>query len=140
MPNESVSALLKAQVIQRAKGCCEYCQSQASFSPQPFSIEHILPVSKGGHSTLDNLALSCQGCNNHKYIQTHGIDPITGYEVALFHPREDDWHRHFAWSSDYSLMIGLSPTGRATIDTLRLNRDGVKNLRQLLITAGKHPP
>jgi 5-methylcytosine-specific restriction endonuclease McrA len=58
------SSSLKAEVAQRAKDCCEYCRSQAKFSPDPFSIEHIVPRSQGGETNSTNLALSCQGCNN----------------------------------------------------------------------------
>jgi 5-methylcytosine-specific restriction endonuclease McrA len=62
-----ISPSLKAEVAQRARNCCEYCRSQAQFSPDPFSIEHIMPRSVGGLSNSANLALSCQGCNNRKY-------------------------------------------------------------------------
>lgn len=37
-------------------------------------------------------------------------------------------------------IIGLTPTGRASVIALQLNRDGVVNLRQALFTLGKHPP
>ncbi|MCP4657958.1 MAG: HNH endonuclease [bacterium] len=40
-----------------------------SFSTHDFSIEHIVPIQKGGESTLDNLALACQGCNNFKFTR-----------------------------------------------------------------------
>jgi len=38
------------------------------------------------------------------------------------------------------LIIGLTPTGRATVEVLKLNREGLVNLRQVLYAAGKHPP
>ena len=65
-----ITTLLKKTIVERAKGCCEYCQSQAKFATQAFSVEHIKPQSKGGKTTQDNLALACQGCNNHKYNKT----------------------------------------------------------------------
>ncbi|MDX2285233.1 MAG: HNH endonuclease [Bacteroidia bacterium] len=40
-------------------GCCEYCKSQAAFATYSFSIEHIIPLSKGGTHDLSNLALAC---------------------------------------------------------------------------------
>ncbi|MDF5724675.1 MAG: HNH endonuclease signature motif containing protein [Rhizonema sp. PD37] len=52
-------------MVARAKGCCEYCYIQVKFATQSFSLEHILPRYKGGETSLENLALSCQGCNNH---------------------------------------------------------------------------
>jgi hypothetical protein len=36
--------------------------------------------------------------------------------------------------------VGITPTGRATIDALNLNRSGVKNIRRLLVMADLHPP
>ncbi len=37
-------------------------------------------------------------------------------------------------------VIGLSPTGRATVSKLQLNREPVVNFRRILIKAGEHPP
>jgi hypothetical protein len=36
-------------------------------------------------------------------------------------------------------MIGITATGRATVEALKLNRHGVVNLRKLLIMADSHP-
>jgi hypothetical protein len=110
------------------------------FATQSFSIEHILPRYKGGETTFDNLALSCQGCNNHKHTKTQGIDPVTEQVAPLFHPRQQSWREHFAWSADYTLIIGLTPTGRATVKELQLNRVGLVNLRRVLFALGEHPP
>lgn len=54
MPDQRVTNQLRQQVGERAKGCCEYCLSQAQFSPQAFSVEHIYPRSLGGMTHLDN--------------------------------------------------------------------------------------
>jgi hypothetical protein len=140
MPDQRVTSELRQRVIARAHGCCEYCRSQARFATASFSIEHILARAKGGSTTLENLALACQGCNNHKYDKTEAFDPVSNQLARLCHPREDRWDTHFTWSDDFTLIIGLTPTGRATVSTLLLNREGVINLRRLLYTAGKHPP
>src|SRR5262245_49002441 len=126
-------------VLARARGCCEYCRSQERFATQPLSIEHIQPRSQQGQTRPDNLALACQGCNNHKYNKTHGTDPVTGERVPLFHPRKQRWRRHFTWDEDRTLVIGLTPTGRATVETLHLNREGLVNLRRVLYAANEHP-
>lgn len=140
MPEEHVTAEQKNFVAQRAKDCCEYCQYQAQFSPDPFSIEHIIPRGRGGPSHLSNLALSCQGCNNRKYISVESTDPVTGKTVPLYHPRQQRWNDQFAWSEDYTLVLGLTQTGRATVEKLQLNRSGIVNLRRILVRAGEHPP
>jgi len=135
-----ISDSRKKQVAERARLYCEYCLSQSDFSPDSFSVEHIIPVSKSGSNDLDNLAYSCQGCNNRKYIHTEAIDPVTNTVIRLFHPREDRWSDHFQWSTDQSMIIGLTPSGRATVEKLDLNRKGVVNLRHVLTLIGEHPP
>lgn len=135
------TARQKQAVARRASDACEYCRSQARYSPDPFSVDHILPRAGGGADhRLENLALSCQGCNNRKYTSTNAADPATGEATPLFHARRQRWSEHFAWNADYSLVIGLTPTGRATVAKLQLNRDGVVNLRRVLRTMNQHPP
>lgn len=140
MADRRVSPAQKRRVEERAGGCCEYCRSQVAYSAQPFSVEHIDPAQDEGGELLENLALACQGCNNHKYAKTQAPDPETAKVVPLFHPRQQRWSEHLAWNEDCTLVIGVTPTGRATVATLQLNRPGVVNLRRLLFAAGKHPP
>jgi hypothetical protein len=126
-------------VTRRAGGCCEYCRSPLAFATQSFAVEHILPRHKGGSDGLDNLALSCDGCNEHKHTKTEAPDPLNGAVVPLFHPRRQRWHDHFEWTADFTRINGRTPTGRATVDALRLNRLGLVNLRGVLHAAGHHP-
>ena len=140
MRERRVPAHLKGLVVERARGCCEYCRSQARFAIQSFSTEHSVPTSRDGKTTLDNLALACQGCNNHKYTKTEARDPVSDKVVLLYHPRRHRWHDHFTWSDDFTLVIGLTPIGRATIEALHLNREELINLRRVLHAMGEHPP
>jgi hypothetical protein len=86
------------------------------------------------------LALSCQGCNNHKYNKIKGIDTITQEDVELFHPRNQTWTEYFSWSDGVLEILGKNATGRVTVEELKLNRQELKNLRKLLADIGKHPP
>jgi hypothetical protein len=135
-----ISARLRRLVKERANSCCEYCISQEAYSPDPFSVEHIIPFDAGGHSVEENLALASQGCNNLKYNKTSAVDPVTLQDASLFNPRTNHWPEHFTWNLDFSELIGLTPTGRASIEGLRLNREHIANLRLVLIVVGKHPP
>ncbi len=139
MAKTPVQAALRGAVKARSHSCCEYCLSQEEFSPDTFSVDHILPIAKGGAGTSDNLANACQQCNNHKYASTDAIDPLTGEVAPLYHPRQDRWSDHFAWNEDATQIIGITATGRATVIKLHLNRTGVVNLRRLLRTQGLHP-
>ena len=135
-----VSASIRRKVEDRAKKLCEYCQSPLEFSSDPFSVEHIFPISKGGTDNLENLALACQGCNGHKSTKTEAFDEISQTTAIFYNPRKDVWNEHFVWSEDFTEIIGKTAKGRVTVEVLKLNRQRVKNLRRVLILAGEHPP
>lgn len=135
-----ISAASRREVEKRAKRLCEYCQSPLDFSSDPFSIEHILPTSKGGADDSENLALACQGCNGHKFTKTEAYDQISRTTAHFYNPRKDVWNEHFVWSEDFTEIVGKTAKGRVTVKTLKLNRQSVKNLRRLLVLAGEHLP
>lgn len=130
---------VKILVRERANACCEYCKSPARFSPAPFSIEHIYARIWGGSDTLDNLAFSCQGCNNYKFTCFEWPDPQSGEVVAIFHPRHQNWKDHFEWDESCTLVVPLTSTGRATLARLKLNREELIDLRRVLVASGEHP-
>ncbi len=137
---EYVAARLRRLVAERARGRCEYCLSPESFATQSFVMEHVRPISRGGDTVLGNLAFACPGCNAHKYNKTLAPDPVDGEMSALFNPRLQQWRDHFKWNEDFTEIIGLTPSGRATVRSLVMNRAGVMNLRGALFAIGKHPP
>lgn len=140
MTETRISTSQRARVVERARGCCEYCLAQERYSPDSFSVEHIIPLSKGGTSSLENLAFACQGCNNRKYASIEALDPVSQKTTPLYHPRQHEWREHFVWSDDGAHILGLTPIGRATVEKLQLNRSGLVNLRRILVSAGEHPP
>ena len=135
-----ISPAKRKAVEERAKGLCEHCLCTQDFSPQPFTLEHIIPKSKNGSDNLENLALACSACNNSKYDKTTGFDPLTRQTVLLYHPRKDRWEKHFMWNSDFTEIIGLTKIGRATVVSLKLNRERIVRIRKALYLLGKHPP
>ncbi len=140
MSDRKPTARQKQRVYDRARGVCEYCLSPANHSSDYFSIEHIHPRILGGTNQISNLALSCQGCNSHKFTHTTAIDPMNGTLAPLFHPRRDRWAEHFVWNEDFTRVIGRTPTGRATTEHLHLNREGLINQRILFGLAKRRPP
>lgn len=137
--SDGVAEEIRLLVRRRADSCCEYCLSQLDYSPDPFCVEHIWPRTLHGSNDPGNLAYSCLGCNSRKYVATDAIDPMTGARVALYHPRHDAWVDHFTWESNQTLIVGTSATGRATVERLELNREGVVNLRRVLRACGIGP-
>ena len=105
-----------------------------------FTIDHVIPLTKSGIDTFDNLALACFHCNRRKGDKLTVLDPVTGEEVLLFNPRRNVWNEHFIWSADKLFIIGLIPIGRATVEALQFNRERVINIRAADIAAGRHPP
>ncbi len=103
-------------------------------------MEHILPRSLGGSDDRENLAASCYRCNEFKGAKTDAIDPETGQLAPLFHPRRQVWAEHFAWVNGGTHVIGITPTGRATVIALRLNNDNQVEARSIWIEFGWHPP
>jgi len=140
VPNSKIPVAVQKLVKRRAKGYCEYCLAPFGFSPDTFQFDHILPKSKGGTTTPDNLAWADGGCNGFKYNKLNHIDPLTQASTRLYHPRVDTWQDHFQWSEDETMIIGTTPIGRATVDLLKVNRMGNINLRKLLVSVGLHPP
>jgi hypothetical protein len=102
--------------------------------------EHILPEAWGGQTIEANLWLACTGCNGHKSDRTEALDPDTGEMVALFHPRQQRWSEHFAWTPEGDRIIGLTPTGRATVKALQLNREALVRSRRIWVAVGLYPP
>jgi hypothetical protein len=110
-----------------------------SATPQiSFHIEHVTARQHGGGDRPENLALACDRCNAYKGPNLTGIDPTSGEMVPLFHPRRDDWLSHFR--VEKTIVVGVTATGRATVELLQMNADARVELRSLLVTVGEWPP
>ncbi|NOY70471.1 MAG: HNH endonuclease [Deltaproteobacteria bacterium] len=47
-----------------SKGFCHYCGSKVR--PAELTMDHIVPLSRGGKSTKGNVVACCKECNNKK--------------------------------------------------------------------------
>lgn len=103
-------------------------------------MDHILPQVAGGSDEPENLAATCYRCNEFKGSKIHAPDPATSTLVPLFNPRQQSWTEHFTWANGGTHIVGLTPTGRATVIALRLNNDYVVEARALWIESNWHPP
>ena len=58
--------LRKSQWWQRrlAKGKCHYCGRPTP--PRSLTMDHIVPIARGGRSTKGNVVPACKSCNNEK--------------------------------------------------------------------------
>ena len=135
-----ISDSLRQQIAARDQNRCVYCLTTEVNCGLKMHIDHIVPEVAGGSTTVDNLCLACFNCNVYKGARHRAIDPETQKRVSLFHPVQDEWKSHFAWSEDQAEIVGLTPSGRATVIALQLNNPFVARARRRWIKAGWHPP
>jgi 5-methylcytosine-specific restriction endonuclease McrA len=61
---ENLLTALEWEAIKaRAKNRCYYCQQ----IPEELTIDHIIPLSKGGKHTASNVVPACRPCNSRKH-------------------------------------------------------------------------
>jgi 5-methylcytosine-specific restriction endonuclease McrA len=63
--NRSVS---RKGILLRDRSSCQYCG--AKLPGKELTLDHVIPRSRGGESTWENLVASCFPCNNHKADRT----------------------------------------------------------------------
>lgn len=60
------------EAIRREQGDhCSYCNIEMYFGPEQYrddkaSMDHVIPLSRGGHHSNDNIVLACLACNMSK--------------------------------------------------------------------------
>ena len=134
-----IAPALRALVSERSHSRCEYCLTAQAIVVE-MEVDHVVPESAGGQTTSDNLCQTCVGCNGFKLAFQTAVDPETGEETPLYHPRVDRWGAHFRWSEDGTLIVGVTAAGRATVARLQMNRPRIIEARRLWVRAGWHPP
>lgn len=140
MKRPYLSKTLKNRVAKEANYRCGYCQAPQHLMVVKLEIEHIIPLSQGGTSNEDNLWLCCPACNMYKGSKVAAHDPESKRLVPLYNPRLQNWVEHFKWSKDGTEIIGITETGRATVETLKLNNELSVATRRFWVLLGEFPP
>jgi len=133
-----IPEVLRRHVIGRARSHCEYCGLSQQGQEATFHIDHVVPVRAGGQTLGENLALACVACSLHKAARRSAVDPATGREAEIFNPRRQRWQEHFRWQE--LRVLGITATGRATVEALQMNRPIALAIRAEEIPFGRHPP
>jgi len=47
-----------------ALGCCHYCGT--GFAPEDLTMDHLVPLSRGGKTSRNNVVPACKECNTRK--------------------------------------------------------------------------
>lgn len=132
-----IDSATRSLVAARADGRCEYCLIPQSARQLAFNIDHVIARQHQRDDRADNLCFCCPKCNRKKGPNLSGIDPATQAVVPLFHPRRQVWSEHFRMNGP--LIVGLTPTGRATVTVLDLNHEDRVIFRESLIEEGLWP-
>ncbi len=85
---------LRRQLFNKHGGICVYCRRKTvmpsmlpgKYSPLAATIDHVIPLSRGGAMKGDNATLACQACNGLKKNMT----PHQWAEFMISHP---EWWR-----------------------------------------------
>ena len=63
IPHQS-RALSRKNILLRDRNTCQYCG--VLFAPGDLTLDHVVPRSRGGNSTWENLVACCHACNRRK--------------------------------------------------------------------------
>lgn len=65
MPYKKIE-LTRRNILRRDANKCQYCGKKAT----DMTIDHVVPRSRGGRDSWENLVTACVNCNNHKGNKT----------------------------------------------------------------------
>lgn len=85
MPRQEVK-FSRGNIYIRDRNRCQYCGRK--FSTSELSLDHVIPISRGGKSTWENVVCACLSCNvrkGNKLVAESGMDLIR-------HPVRPKWH------------------------------------------------
>ncbi len=101
IPYRSVM-LSRQNIFKRDSGKCVYCSS-----PKDLTLDHVIPKSRGGKTTWNNLVTACKSCNSRK-----GDFMVEEIEMDLpykpYRPSFVMFLRDFSGKTDESWMQYLS--------------------------------
>ncbi len=89
----------RREVLKRDNHSCQYCGSN-----KRLTLDHVIPVSKGGGHKWDNVVTACEPCNQRKRDRTplEAGMPLRTKPKAPMHPTvafaENFWHGESACS------------------------------------------
>lgn len=64
IPSRRTPAFTRFNVFLRDEWNCQYCGDK--FRTQALTFDHVIPRSKGGHTSWENIVTACQCCNTRK--------------------------------------------------------------------------
>ena len=112
-------ALTKKNILLRDDHTCQYCGVKGE---RQMTVDHVVPRSKGGPSTWENLVCACMRCNNRKNNRspadanmTMRRKPRTPKYIPWIQVKRntlpDEWHKFlFLWNVSIEERVEAVPT------------------------------
>ena len=105
-------ALTRKNILQRDSNCCQYCGEKK----EKLSIDHIMPKSRGGIDSWENVITACLKCNIKKGSRTPSeanmplskmpLKPINNFCLEatkqINSGNHQEWKKYVIGWSDYS--------------------------------------
>lgn len=63
-----ITPKIRRMVIERDKAKCRYCEKE--LVDRDTVLDHVIPFSRGGENTIENLVVCCVSCNSRKRART----------------------------------------------------------------------
>ena len=76
----------RANIYLRDHNRCQYCGKR--FTASELSLDHVVPISRGGRSSWENVVCACLPCNVRKGIKLFGECDM----VLIRRPEKPKWH------------------------------------------------
>ncbi|MFQ5834566.1 MAG: HNH endonuclease, partial [bacterium] len=84
----------RKNIYKRDENICQYCGKK--FKPQDLNLDHVVPLSRGGKDSWDNVVCSCVSCNLRKGNRT-----LAEAEMSLIRtPKRPHWRSFVKYSLD----------------------------------------
>ncbi len=107
MPRKTVR-FSRLNIFLRDNNTCQYCRKQ--FHRSELNLDHVIPRSRGGMSSWENVVCSCFDCNRKKggkmpveagmALKKKPVRPHWNFFLDVHHPRA----RHEAWKPFFNLV------------------------------------
>lgn len=100
--------LNRHNVFARDRHTCQYCGDK--FPYKELTLDHVLPKSKGGITTWDNITTACKRCNHRKGNNPKIVPKVMPrkpdfYQIAaaksvILNIKYEEWLKYLNWPED----------------------------------------
>ena len=108
-------SLSRKNILLRDQYTCMYCGKH--FAPAELTLDHVMPRSRGGESSWDNLVACCKKCNHRKGSHTpeesgmhllrrpRGFSLHVNRQIMRYLGRTDEtWRKYLFYESNHGQM------------------------------------